>query len=297
MDNVTHGAIGILTGWSRKGGDDPVTARAVPWAAFMAAEAPDLDVFIRRIPGLGWVGHRGITHTLAALPFTALAVALVCKLLFPRARFHVLFIWAAASMFLAHLVADVITYSGIRPFLPWSAYRASYEIMPFIDLNLSLPLVLAVLLGWWKPQWRRKLAVGVGAGALLYLGARAGAYATVREVSSQAQAVPVGHRVVSREDGGFRVREVRFWAPWQVTERSLPPVDPDPAMLRAAQALRPANRFLQPRTPYYLIEARGALRRITVVDLTGRFAIGYPWAEVDGDGQILRRGRTWFIRW
>jgi membrane-bound metal-dependent hydrolase YbcI (DUF457 family) len=300
MDNLTHGAFGIVTGWVRK--VDPArkdlhTDRAVPWATFLAAEAPDLDVFIRRIPGLEGVSHRGITHTLIAVPFTALAAALLCKLLFPRARFPVVAVWAAAGMLVGHLFADVITFSGIRPFLPWSQARVSYEIIPFIDLNFSLPLLLVVIAGLLKPAWRRPLAIGLAALAIAYFGARFGSLATMKELTARPTPVPTGHRLVSSDGSGIVVREARFWAPRAVVERRLPRPGFDPAVEQAALSIRSGNRFLRPAVPYYLVEQRGDLRRVTVVDLLGRFAIGSPWAEIDPAGRIVRTGRAWFVRW
>lgn len=299
MDNLTHGAIGILTGWIRKvdpAREEPDTDRAVPWATFMAAEAPDLDVFIRRIPGLEWVGHRGITHTLVALPFTALAVALVCKLFWRRARFWPVFWWAMLGMFIGHLVADVITWTGIRPLLPWSNWRLSYPIMPFIDLFLTIPLLTAVLIGRYRPQWRRNLALGIAASVLLFEAGRSGAYLMARTVSAGAAAVPSGHRIVSLQaGGGYLVREVNWWAPWRVAEYRLPPQSDDPRIRNARRELESGSFLLRMGQLYYLTEQRGEVLRVTQVNLRSQFPLGYPWVEIDSSGKIVRQGRDWWL--
>lgn len=300
MDNITHGSIGLIVGWLRRTDptrEDPDTDRAVPWATFMAAQAPDLDVFIRKLPGLEWVGHRAITHTLIALPFTALAVALICKLFLRRARFPVVFGWAALGMFVGHLVADVITWTGIRPFLPWSHHRVSYEIMPFIDLSFTLPMLLVVALSVMRPDWRRTLSMAFSVLALVYFTGRGAAFATAKAISPSAAAVPTGHRLVRLDaQGGYVVQDIPFWAPWQVNERRVPRASDDPAVTHAAWSLMPRSRYLRPRVPYLQIEPRGDLRRVIVVDLLPHFPLGYPYADLDTQGKVVRQGRTWLVR-
>lgn len=191
MDTLTHGCFGLALGWAlagpprqQEGPEDPAgtvavqTARAVVWAAVLAAEAPDLDVFIRRIPGLWWVGHRGITHTLVAAPFIALAVALGVRLCLRRARLGPLWGTALLSVLVAHYFGDVITYRGIRPLLPWSSWRLSWPILPsFVDLRVILPLVTAAVAGGLRPAWRRWAGVGALGWLAVYLGYREWLYA------------------------------------------------------------------------------------------------------------------------
>lgn len=147
--------------------------RAVPWLTLLAAEVPDLDVFVRRIPGLAWVGHRGISHSLVAAPFIALAVALVIKLCFRRTRLTTLFPLALGTLLVAHLLPDVITYRGIRPLLPWSQWRLTYPLIPLVDPFVILPLAAVLLVGWIRPLWRRRAGVAGLAWMGLYLGYRA----------------------------------------------------------------------------------------------------------------------------
>lgn len=323
MDTVTHAALGIVIGWLRRPGEgegEAPTNRAVPWATLMAAEAPDLDVFIRRIPGLEWVGHRGITHTFLAAPFLALGVAAVAKLLFRRARFSTLYAWSLGALLIAHLGADVITYRGIRPLLPWSQWRLNYEIMPFIDLLFSGPLLIALglgatlaLAGRWLASRRerggerrgvrlapRRAAAAVFAlWAIFYLGGRGIAWSTARSELAGGTAILTGFRTVSSSADGLRVRSVAFWTPWRVTERRL-------AHPAGTQVLVPVNppggsiipaRFLRVRYPHVVVSSSGSATRLTIVDLLAQYPLGSHWVELDGSGQAVRQGRSWVTFW
>lgn len=184
MDTFTHGFLGLAVGWAAGGAPNReqtpagATARALPWVAFMAAEAPDLDVLIRRLPGLEWVGHRGITHTFVAAPILALLITVAVKAVFRQARVAILYATSLGTLLVAHLLMDVITYRGIRPWLPWSQARLTYPIITFIDLRVSLPLAAATLIGWYRPQWRRQVSLAVLAWVGLYLSFRAWVYLT-----------------------------------------------------------------------------------------------------------------------
>lgn len=323
MDTVTHAALGIAIGWLRRPGEgeaEAPTNRAVPWATLMAAEAPDLDVFIRRIPGLEWVGHRGITHTFLAAPFLALGVAAVAKLLFRRARFSTLYAWSLGALLVAHLGADVITYRGIRPLLPWSQWRLSYEIMPFIDLLFSGPLLIALglgstvaLAGRWlaarrerggerraiRLSPRRAAAAAFALWALFYLGGRGIAWSTARSELAGATAVLTGFRTVSSSADGVRVRAVAFWAPWRITERRLAHPGDIQVLLpvRMPTSSIIPSRFFRVRYPHVVATTSGSLTRLTIIDLLAQYPLGSHWVELDGAGKVVRQGRSWVTFW
>ena len=77
MDNVTHAALGLSAGLlvARRGGSLPAAAVA----ALLAAEAPDLDVFIRNAgdPLVSFRWHRHFTHSFAFMPIWAVLSALL----------------------------------------------------------------------------------------------------------------------------------------------------------------------------------------------------------------------------
>lgn len=175
MDNLTHGLMGAAVGMLRRrdGGPEhgaPVshTDKAVVWAAFLAAELPDADVFFGNGPMDEFVYHRGWTHSLAAAPAIALLAALVTKLIWRQARTGTVFAWSLTSVLVAHLVNDWMTGWGTRLLLPFSEVRLGLDWIPIIDLLYTVPLLVAVLLAWRRPALRRKAITGFFLYLLVY---------------------------------------------------------------------------------------------------------------------------------
>ena len=75
MDPITHAASGAVAmlALPRR----PLTRWAVPLAA-LAAASPDLDLVFASTPLQFLLLHRGITHSLAAMPVLGLLLALCC---------------------------------------------------------------------------------------------------------------------------------------------------------------------------------------------------------------------------
>ena len=75
MDNLTHAVLGLSAGVvvARKGGSLPAAAVA----AFLAAEIPDIDVFIRSVddPLASFRWHRHFTHSFSFMPIWAVVCA------------------------------------------------------------------------------------------------------------------------------------------------------------------------------------------------------------------------------
>ena len=160
MEPVTHFLTGACIGRS---GLNRRTAYAT-LAATLAAEAPDLDIV------WGWAGpveglahHRGITHTLLAAPFVALAATGVVWFIdrlvnrFRRRTIEpqpIRWLWVWISAFIAdlsHLLLDWTNNYGIRPFFPFNAHWYSGDLVfiaePVIWALLLMALVFPALLG------------------------------------------------------------------------------------------------------------------------------------------------------
>lgn len=154
MDPVTHaasGAVAMLALPAR-----PATRWAVPLAALVAA-SPDLDILFAASPLQFLLLHRGITHSLPALPIMGLILALCSWPLWRAAtpgRWSFGRVWLlTCALVLLHIWLDVVTTYGTMIFLPFSHERVRLNGIFIIDLLLTLPLLWAI----WR--WRKKRAL------------------------------------------------------------------------------------------------------------------------------------------
>jgi inner membrane protein len=156
MDNLTHSLTGLLL--SRAG-----LNRLYPRATLVlivSANIPDIDILaIARGPLYYFEQHRGLTHSLAALPVMALLSALVgCA--FGRTMRGWLAAWGIAIIGVAsHLLLDWTNIYGIRLLFPFSSQWFHLDLINLFDL-----LIWAVLLlGWLGPMMGKLVSSEIGA--------------------------------------------------------------------------------------------------------------------------------------
>ena len=159
MDNVTHAALGIAAGIvvRRRGASLPAAALA----GLLAAEAPDLDVFIRSAgdPLVSFRWHRHFTHSFAFMPVWALLSALIAGWCFrrrPDADWKGLLLPGLAGA-LTHLLCDGCTSYGTMLLWPFDQTRYAWDCLPIIDLFATLPLLVLAILAWRKAAPRLAL--------------------------------------------------------------------------------------------------------------------------------------------
>jgi inner membrane protein len=152
MDNVTHAALGIAAGIvvRRRGASLPAAALA----GLLAAEAPDLDVFIRSAgdPLVSFRWHRHFTHSFAFMPVWALLSALIAGWCFRRredADWKGLLLPGLAGA-LTHLLCDGCTSYGTMLLWPFSEARYAWDCLPIVDLVATLPALVLAILAWKK---------------------------------------------------------------------------------------------------------------------------------------------------
>jgi inner membrane protein len=158
MEPVTHlltGAVLARSGFNRK------TALATAVMA-LAAEAADLDVACYLDGSVtGFIQHRGITHTVWAIPFmAAISVGLIYLWMKlwdrirppkidlqdgPPRRWGLLFFFAciAAS---THLLLDFTNNYGVRPLWPLDRHWYAWDIVYIVEPVMLVILVAALLL-------------------------------------------------------------------------------------------------------------------------------------------------------
>ena len=160
MEPITHlltGAVLARTGFNRK-------TRLATAAMALAAEAPDLDVFLYfGGSAFGFAHHRGFTHTIWGVPLmAAITIAFLyvwTKLWYrirpPKAdalpiRWGLLYGYCCIAA-LSHILLDFTNNYGVRPFWPvwkqWYAWDIVFIIEPVMLVALILGLVMPSLFG------------------------------------------------------------------------------------------------------------------------------------------------------
>lgn len=172
MDNLTHAALGLSVGVvvARKSGSLPAAAVA----AFLAAEIPDIDVFIRSTddPLSSFRWHRHFTHSFSFMPiwaifcagFTAWFFKMINK---PGIDWRELIIPAFAGT-LTHLLCDGCTSYGTMLLWPFNEIRYAWDCLPIVDIFATLPLLVLTVISLVKSS--KKLATA----GLIWFGCYAG---------------------------------------------------------------------------------------------------------------------------
>jgi inner membrane protein len=163
MDTITHGIASSALTRSLTG---RAGARAALLAGVAAGMFPDCD-FLFTPDRLSYLrNHRGWTHSFVAMPFFALGLALIARLLFRRARLPALWMFCAAAI-ASHILLDWITSFGTMFFVPLSRTRYSLDWVFILDpflTGIGMLTLLAALL------WRRRGRAVAAAGTLLLCG-------------------------------------------------------------------------------------------------------------------------------
>lgn len=127
------------------------------------ATTPDVDLYLAGVP------HRGVTHTLLAVAVVGGAVALLSWLLRPRgfgSRFGAARFGATVGGLgvLSHLLGDVVTPMGIRPFLPLSDVTYTLSLVYAADqrANFALLVTGVAVYATTTSMARRPTPLGVG---------------------------------------------------------------------------------------------------------------------------------------
>ena len=158
MDPLTQGLLGATMaqlGFRQRIGRD------ASWLALLAAMAPDLDVMTG--PVVAWWGlepnpfqslvwHRGVSHSLLAVPVMALPIAWVWWRVRPRSSgsktaptFYLCFACIFVAI-LSHPLLDGCTAYGTQLFAPISNRRFALNAVPIIDL-IYTSILISTLVG------------------------------------------------------------------------------------------------------------------------------------------------------
>jgi hypothetical protein len=176
--------------------------------------APDVDtVLVARGWDIYLRFHEAGTHTLAASPLLAAAVATVVKLAVGQSRFLPVFLAAWGGVAIGHIGFDLVSGSDIRTFAPFSSDRLGWHLLTMGDL-----LAVAVLVGGsiLTFKWRR----GGALATLLVLVALLGSKVVTQRVALDAYTATLEARGEQRAVRGRQPDAVNgSWAGWYFYDR------------------------------------------------------------------------------
>jgi inner membrane protein len=150
MDTLTHALSGALLARAtapREASPQSLRQRVV--AGFLACASPDLDSVAALAGPVAFLeNHRGVTHSLVALPLWALLCSyLLAKILREPRGWRALYPVTAMSLAL-HIAGDLITTYGTMIFAPLSDWRAQIGTTFIIDLWFSGIIVAGLAASW-----------------------------------------------------------------------------------------------------------------------------------------------------
>jgi len=167
MDPVTQGVLGAGLAQAFAG---PEKVRMATLIGAVAGMAADVDVFIRstKDPLLHLDFHRQFTHSLFFVPLGALLVAGLFWPLLKRKKLSFKQLYEFSFLgYLTHAPLDSCTSYGTRLLWPLDHTRFAWNNVSVIDPLFTVPLLLLILLCWWRRRPRVAI-LGLGFG-MLYL--------------------------------------------------------------------------------------------------------------------------------
>ena len=175
MIYYTHALLGLTTYTAMNKEQMPArTKAALLTAAVVGSVIPDIDVVVRytEIGQLYYqMWHRGITHSLIAIPIWALLIAVLASLLFRvQAERKRLFRIALLTVSM-HIFTDCLNPWGTGLFEPFSTYRVTFGVISYNDFVMLALLVLGVIatLLLRRMRWAHRISHWIWAAVILHV--------------------------------------------------------------------------------------------------------------------------------
>jgi membrane-bound metal-dependent hydrolase YbcI (DUF457 family) len=176
MDTITHGIAGALIGKAVFRGEDLLISgqmnrrRVVTWALMLGAIFPDSDILREVLSNndlliITW--HRSITHSLVCLPFFALALAGLTRLVVRRLNWDAPGFGALTGIYavgiLSHILLDLATSFGTMIWSPLNWSRPAWDLIFIVDFTFTAILLLPQMLAWVyaHPEKLERRALGI----------------------------------------------------------------------------------------------------------------------------------------
>lgn len=150
MDPLSQAVLGVSLAQSVTRNKSQL--RQAFWIGALSGMAPDLDILIRSSadPMLFLEYHRQFTHSLIFIPVGALLCALFFHFFVHKTLpFRLTYLYSFAG-FATHGLLDACTSYGTQLFWPFSDERVAWNVVSIIDPLFTLPLLVLVLIVFFK---------------------------------------------------------------------------------------------------------------------------------------------------
>jgi inner membrane protein len=150
MDTGTHFVFGVgLGGLAMIDpviSSHPLGATAVILGTVAGSNAPDLDTLFRLKSNADYIKHhRGMSHSLPAIPLWTGLISLVVTMLFPGIPWQHLAFWILLSV-IVHIWTDLFNAYGTKALWPFSNRWIKWNIIHIFDPFIFFAHMLAILL-------------------------------------------------------------------------------------------------------------------------------------------------------
>ncbi|MDN3020250.1 metal-dependent hydrolase [Paenibacillus sp. BSR1-1] len=142
MDTFSHIVMGLgigaLAQMDPVVAENPLLTQAVVLGAVIGSNAPDFDI-LYRLKGKGsyFRNHRGLSHSLPAIPLWGIIVSGPLYPFFAGTGFLHLFLWTFLAVIL-HVLFDLFNMHGTQVLMPFSRKWIAFDAIPLMDPSILL---------------------------------------------------------------------------------------------------------------------------------------------------------------
>ncbi|NIP37591.1 MAG: metal-dependent hydrolase [Candidatus Dadabacteria bacterium] len=156
MDTITHGLIGSL---GSKTGHYQKFGKIATYSFLFGSVFPDIDIIIAVLgPDFTMRHHRGITHSVLAVPLFSVLVTYITSLIFKNREYKKIYPMVLLGMY-SHIFFDLITSYGTVAFDPVSLKRYNWNLVFILDPFITLPAVAGLVISYKKRHLAFKTSV------------------------------------------------------------------------------------------------------------------------------------------
>jgi inner membrane protein len=271
MDTITHTLFGavIYSSINKENMEKPMK-RSLLFTALVGSLAPDIDLIssLWDHAGMYQMWHRGITHSIFAVPVFAIILSLLCYLFWKVKDRKVLYI-GLLSVFI-HSTSDLFNAWGTGYLEPFFSIRITFGTIPIIDFVFWTLIIGGFVLVKWRKLVSHKVFKIVGLLLLIHVSLQSmQGWIIYREAADRyeqltlsAGFVPGYFSVIGKNGATVEISEAALWSK---PETRLSLISDEDVDLEPLFAVNPAARTLYQWSPFVVVE-----------DLPDRIAIFDP---------------------